>query len=31
MNDFLRPNTDESVFGAVHLGYVVAQSARLTD
>lgn len=31
MNDFLRPNTDGSVFGAVHLGYVAVQSQRLTD
>ncbi|TQM26321.1 VOC family protein [Nocardia bhagyanarayanae] len=31
MNDFLRPNTDGSVFGAVHLGYIAVQSQRLTD
>ncbi|WP_433756763.1 VOC family protein [Nocardia sp. CA-135398] len=30
MSEYLRPNTD-SVFGAVHLGYVVVQSNRLTD
>jgi 2,3-dihydroxybiphenyl 1,2-dioxygenase len=28
---FLRPNTDGSVFGSVHLGYVVVQSQRLAD
>jgi 2,3-dihydroxybiphenyl 1,2-dioxygenase len=28
---FLRPDTDGSVFGAVHLGYVVAQSQHLAD
>lgn len=28
---FLRPNTDGSVFGAVHLGYVVVESERLAD
>lgn len=28
---FLRPNTDGSVFGSVHLGYVVAASQHLTD
>jgi 2,3-dihydroxybiphenyl 1,2-dioxygenase len=28
---FLRPNTDGSVFGAVHLGYVVVESQRLAD
>jgi len=28
---FLRPNTDGSVFGSVHLGYVVAQSQHLAD
>jgi len=27
----LRPNTDGSVFGAIHLGYVVAESQRLRD
>ncbi|WP_063040564.1 VOC family protein [Nocardia pseudovaccinii] len=31
MNDFLRPNTDASVFGSVHLGYVAVQSNRLPD
>ncbi|GLY38234.1 biphenyl-2,3-diol 1,2-dioxygenase [Amycolatopsis sp. NBRC 101858] len=31
MNGFLRPNDDESVFGSVHLGYVVVESLRLTD
>ncbi|MGW5520209.1 VOC family protein [Nocardia africana] len=31
MSEFLRPNTGDSVFGAVHLGYVVVQSNRLTD
>ncbi|MET8778858.1 VOC family protein [Nocardia sp. NPDC004654] len=31
MNYFLRPNTDGSVFGAVHLGYIAVQSQRLTD
>ncbi|MCP2288958.1 VOC family protein [Nocardia amikacinitolerans] len=31
MSDFLRPNTDGSVFGAVHLGYIGVQSQRLTD
>lgn len=31
MNGFLRPNTDESVFGSVHLGYAVVESARLAD
>ncbi|MGW0058076.1 VOC family protein [Nocardia nova] len=31
MSEFLRPRTDASVFGAVHLGYVVVQSNRLTD
>jgi len=31
VNDFLRPNTDGSVFGAVHLGYLVVESQRLTD
>ncbi|MEV6322849.1 VOC family protein [Nocardia sp. NPDC051787] len=31
MNSFLRPNIDDSVFGAVHLGYIVVQSQRLTD
>jgi 2,3-dihydroxybiphenyl 1,2-dioxygenase len=28
---FLRPNTDATVFGSVHLGYVVAESEHLTD
>jgi len=28
---FLRPNTDGSVFGAVHLGYVVVESQRFAD
>jgi 2,3-dihydroxybiphenyl 1,2-dioxygenase len=28
---FPRPNTDGSVFGSVHLGYVVVQSQHLTD
>lgn len=28
---FLHPNTDGDVFGAVHLGYVVAESRRLHD
>ena len=28
---FLHPKADGSVFGAVHLGYVVAESPRLTD
>ena len=28
---FLRPNTEGSVFGSVHLGYVVVQSQHLTD
>jgi 2,3-dihydroxybiphenyl 1,2-dioxygenase len=28
---FLRPNADESVFGSVHLGYVVVESQRFTD
>ena len=27
----LRPNTDGSVFGAVHLGYIVVESQRLAD
>ncbi|MGY2008255.1 VOC family protein [Nocardia gipuzkoensis] len=31
MSRFARPNTDGSVFGAVHLGYVVVHSRRLTD
>ncbi|WP_330254236.1 VOC family protein [Nocardia sp. NBC_00565] len=31
MNHFQRPNADGSVFGAVHLGYVVVQSNRRTD
>ncbi|MEV6391153.1 VOC family protein [Nocardia xishanensis] len=31
MTGFLRPNTDGSVFGAVHLGYVVVESKRVTD
>ncbi|WP_183097351.1 VOC family protein [Nocardioides pelophilus] len=31
MSDFFRPNTDGSVFGAVHLGYLVVESQRLTD
>ncbi|MFX0579241.1 VOC family protein [Nocardia nepalensis] len=31
MSRFLRPNTDGSVFGAVHLGYVAVQSNRLPD
>jgi len=31
VNDFSRPNTDGSVFGAVHLGYLVVESQRLTD
>ncbi|WP_431969948.1 VOC family protein [Nocardia sp. bgisy134] len=31
MTGFPRPNTDGSVFGAVHLGYIVVQSQRLTD
>ncbi|MFE3056877.1 VOC family protein [Nocardia sp. NPDC059239] len=31
MNAFLRPNTDGSVFGAVHLGYIVVQSNRQAD
>ncbi|MEV6101992.1 VOC family protein [Nocardia sp. NPDC051981] len=31
MNGFLRPNTDGSVFGAVHLGYIVVQSNRQAD
>lgn len=29
--DFLQPNTDGSVFGGVHLGYVVVESQRLAD
>jgi 2,3-dihydroxybiphenyl 1,2-dioxygenase len=28
---FLRPNTDGSVFGAVHLGYLVVESQRLAE
>jgi len=28
---FLRPNTDGSVFGAVHLGYLVVESQRFTE
>lgn len=28
---FLRPHSDGSVFGSVHLGYVVVQSQHLTD
>ncbi len=31
MSHFLRPTTDGSVFGAVHLSYVVVQSNRLHD
>ncbi|MEV5837327.1 VOC family protein [Nocardia sp. NPDC052112] len=31
MNEFLRPNTDASVFGSVHLGYVAVQSNRLPE
>ncbi|WP_280308106.1 VOC family protein [Nocardia abscessus] len=31
MSRFARPNTDGSVFGAVHLGYVVVHSRRLAD
>ncbi len=31
MTDFLRPNSDASVFGAVHLGYLAVQSRRLTE
>ncbi|MEV2223898.1 VOC family protein [Nocardia vinacea] len=31
MNDFLRPNSDVSVFGSVHLGYVAVQSNRLPE
>ncbi|MFD0360287.1 VOC family protein [Nocardia sp. GCM10030253] len=31
MTELLRPIGDGSVFGAVHLGYVVVQSNRLTD
>ncbi|MCP2319198.1 2,3-dihydroxybiphenyl 1,2-dioxygenase [Nocardia amikacinitolerans] len=31
MTDFLRPNSDGSVFGAVHLGYVAVRSRKLTD
>ncbi|MTE15282.1 VOC family protein [Nocardia aurantiaca] len=31
MNEFARPSADDSIFGAVHLGYVVVQSNRLSD
>ncbi|WP_181721840.1 VOC family protein [Nocardia gipuzkoensis] len=31
MSRFAGPNTDGSVFGAVHLGYVVVHSSRLAD
>jgi 2,3-dihydroxybiphenyl 1,2-dioxygenase len=31
VSDFLRPNTDGSVFGAVHLGYLVVESQRFTE
>ncbi|MFE3188410.1 VOC family protein [Nocardia sp. NPDC059240] len=31
MTSFLHPTTDGSVFGSVHLGYVVVQSNRLSD
>lgn len=31
MTSFDRPNTDESVFGSVHLGYAVVESQRLAD
>ncbi|WP_327096649.1 VOC family protein [Nocardia vinacea] len=31
MNGFLRPNTDASVFGSVHMGYVAVQSNLLPD
>ncbi|MFQ6398716.1 VOC family protein [Nocardia sp. KC 131] len=31
MNGFARPDGDRSVFGAVHLGYVVVQSNQLLD
>ncbi|UUZ58210.1 VOC family protein [Nocardioides sp. B-3] len=31
MNTFLKPNTDESVFGAVQLGYPVVESQRFAD
>jgi 2,3-dihydroxybiphenyl 1,2-dioxygenase len=31
VSDFFRPNTDGSVFGAVHLGYLVVQSNRFRD
>ena len=31
MNDFHRPNTDESVFGAVHLGYLVVESNKIGE
>ncbi|GAA1538072.1 VOC family protein [Nocardioides humi] len=29
--DFLQPTTDLSVFGAVHLGYLVVESRRMTE
>ncbi|MCX0275134.1 VOC family protein [Nocardia zapadnayensis] len=31
MSDFLRPNTDASVFGAVHLGYLAVESRKITE
>ncbi|WP_063022711.1 VOC family protein [Nocardia niwae] len=31
MSDFPRPSTDDSVYGAVHLGYLAVQSRRLPD
>jgi len=31
MSAFLRPNTDGSVFGSVHLGYLVVESQRFAD